>query len=600
MDALISQVNTSDEIFRSNAKHHKQLTGQLKTLLDETSKGGSEKLRAKHVFRGKLLVRQRVEKLLDPHTPFLELSALAAFGQYDDEFPSAGLVTGISTIHGREVMIVANDARIHGHTIGILANNGALFSESALKGTHFIELCNHRKIPMVFLQNITGFMVGKEYEQGGNADQMVSLALRYGADAIHPGYGFLSESSDFAAKVEASGLTWIGPSAVAITAMGNKLRARQIASDAGVSVTKAIKGTPREIIEQHEQLTFPLLIKAAAGGGGKGMKIAHTPEELKTLLFDASREAMNYFGDETIFPEEYVEAPHHIEVQILADKHGNMVHLMERECSVQRRHQKIIEEAPSPFITEAIRKKMTADALKLCRRIGYFSAGTVEFLLDASGHHYFLEMNTRIQIEHPVTEGITSIDLIEQQIEIARGSALQFSQNQIKTFGHAIEVRIYAEDALADFHPSPGQIYYVNWPDKNIARTDTFFNTKTEIQPHFDPMIAKITTHGLKREMAIQKLSSGLHQTSILGITTTLPYLKEVIKTKAFISGNTTTHFTTLHQNDLMQAIHPNGTGKTRLLLAAYSLWIRNFRSHQSNNLWQQMGHKKIPLPIAR
>jgi acetyl/propionyl-CoA carboxylase alpha subunit len=427
-----------------------------------------------------------------------------------------------------------------------------------------------------------------------NADKLINIAKEHGADAIHPGYGFLSEDAGFAAKVQDSGLVWIGPSAGSIAQMGNKLEARKIAVKAGLRLTKALSGTPDEILDNHQVLTFPLLIKAAAGGGGKGMKITHNSNELKPLLKDAAREALNYFGNETVFVEEYLKNPRHIEVQVFGDQHGNTVHLFERECSIQRRYQKIIEEAPSPFVNKELRERLTSDALKLCREINFQNAGTVEFLVDDLGNHYFLEMNTRLQVENPVTEAITGLDLVEEQIKVAMGLPLSFRQENLVIKGHAVETRIYAENALNDFSPEPGDINFVRWPEKRIARTDTFFDSPTEIQPHFDPMLAKITAWGHSREMAIKKLAASLEQTTILGVNTNLPYLREVLKTNAFKAGETTTQFTSLHRDTLELAIHPNGSEKTDLLLAAYLVWITFYRNQTTpQNLFSRLGHRR-------
>lgn len=426
-----------------------------------------------------------------------------------------------------------------------------------------------------------------------NADKLIEIAKEYTADAIHPGYGFLSEDAVFAAKVQDRGLVWIGPSATSVAQMGNKLEARKIAEKAGLHLTKALSGTPDEILKKHPLLSFPLLIKAAAGGGGKGMKIAQNSNELKSLLKDAAREALNYFGNETVFVEEYIQNPRHIEVQVLGDQHGNTIHLYERECSIQRRYQKIIEEAPSPFVNADLRNRLTADALKLCREINYHNAGTVEFLVDDNGNHYFLEMNTRLQVEHPVTEAIIGLDLVEEQIKAAMGLPLSFRQENLMINGHAVETRIYAENALNDFSPEPGEINYIRWPESRIARTDTFFDSPTEIQPHFDPMLAKITAWGHSREMAVKKLAASLEQTTVLGVTTNLPYLREVLKTDAFKAGETTTQFTSLHRDALNLAIHPNGSEKTDLLLAAYLVWITFYRNQASENLFFRLGHRR-------
>jgi acetyl/propionyl-CoA carboxylase alpha subunit len=426
-----------------------------------------------------------------------------------------------------------------------------------------------------------------------NAQKLIDVAIKHQADAIHPGYGFLSENAEFASAVEHAGLTWIGPAPLSVAQMGNKLEARKIAEKAGVRVTKALSGTIEEILNNQAKLHYPLLIKAAAGGGGKGMKIAQNGSELRSMLEDTSREALNYFGNATVFVEEYIENPRHIEVQVLGDQHGHILHLFERECSIQRRYQKIIEEAPSPFVKPELREKLTSDALKLCKEINYYNAGTVEFLVDDRGNHFFLEMNTRLQVEHPVTEAITGIDLVEEQIKTAMGLPLSFTNVDVIMNGHAVETRIYAENALNDFSPEPGTINFIRWPEKRIARTDTFFDSSTEIQPHFDPMLAKITAWGHSREMAIKKLTASLEQTTILGVTTNLPYLREVLKTEAFNSGETTTQFTTLHKEALKRAIHPNGTDKTNLLLAGYLIWVLNFRDQNADNLFSRLGHRR-------
>jgi len=425
-----------------------------------------------------------------------------------------------------------------------------------------------------------------------NHELMIRLAIETGVDAIHPGYGFLSENAAFARQVEEAGLIWVGPSPDAIEKMGDKLKARKIAKNAGVSISRAIEGTPEEIIQHIDQLAFPLLIKAAAGGGGKAMQIANQASEVKKILDQASGEALRYFGNSTVFVEEYIQESRHIEIQVLGDHHGNLIHLFERECSIQRRYQKIIEESPSPFVNAGLREKLTRDALRLCRKIGYFNAGTVEFIVDTKGQHYFLEMNTRLQVEHPVTEVITGIDLVEQQLKTAMGLPLDLSQDRLNINGHAIETRIYAEDALKAFSPSPGTIHFVSWPESNRGRTDTYFSEKTEILPDFDPMLAKIIAHGQTREATREKLWAALQETSIVGITTNLPYLRHLIKTQSFIKGETNTHFARKHNEILQQAIHPNGPEKSRLLMAAYAVWIKHYRT-PGNNVWTQLGHQR-------
>lgn len=427
-----------------------------------------------------------------------------------------------------------------------------------------------------------------------NGKVMIELALKYGADAIHPGYGFLSENAEFARLAENAGLIWIGPPPDAMALMGNKLSARKVAQKAGIPVPKGISGTKQEILKNHDSLRFPLLIKATAGGGGKGMKIAHNSEQLETMLDDAAREAKNYFGDQTIYVEEYIDNPRHIEVQIFGDQYGNVVHLFERECSIQRRFQKIVEESPSAFVDDNLRDKLSSQAVKLAQQINYCNAGTVEFLVDSNKQHYFLEMNTRLQVEHPVTEAITGIDLVEEQIKTAMGLPLSFIQEDVKAHGHAIEARIYAEDALNNFRPSPGKINFVKWPSPQMARTDSFFDSSVEIPSFFDPLLAKITVWGFNRKEAIEKLSLSLEQTSVIGITTGLPWLRKLTKTEAFVTGNTTTHFTTTYQDLLHKAIQPNGLKKNELLLAAFAVWIIHYRNENNdNNIWNKLGHKR-------
>ena len=290
-----------------------------------------------------------------------------------------------------------------------------------------------------------------------NIEAMISAALAKNADAIHPGYGFLSENPAFAEAVQKAGLTFVGPTADTIKQVGDKTNARNIAQTLNIPIAKGVFGMAEEIYEQKEELPYPLLVKAAAGGGGKAMIMVESSKELLLKLKQAEREADRYFGNKALLVEQYISQPRHIEVQILADQHGNCIHLYERECSIQRRYQKIIEESPSPFVTESIRKRLTTDALKLCKSIGYQNAGTVEFLVDKDGNHFFLEVNARLQVEHPVTEMVTSIDLVKEQLLVAMGLPLTLSQEDVEINGHAIECRIYAEDPQNNFHPAPGK-----------------------------------------------------------------------------------------------------------------------------------------------
>lgn len=376
-----------------------------------------------------------------------------------------------------------------------------------------------------------------------NVEAIVGAALTKKADAIHPGYGFLSENPFLVEATNQAGLIFVGPTAEIVRKIGDKTNARRLAQSLDIPVTKGFFGTVEEIYKQKQELPYPLLIKAAVGGGGKAMIMVISPTELYSKLKQASREAERYFGDKTLLVEQLIHQPRHIEVQILADHHGNCIHLYERECSIQRRYQKIIEESPSPFVTEALREKLTSDALKLCKNIGYQNAGTVEFLVDKNANYFFLEVNARLQVEHPVTEMITSIDLVEQQLLIAMGLPLELSQEEIKIDGHALECRIYAEDPQNNFQPAPGKILSVQWPKENLARTDSWFYEPVEILPDFDPMLAKIITHAPTRSYAIGKMKMALQSTLLMGGINNIWYLKNIMKNSDFKAGRINTDF---------------------------------------------------------
>lgn len=420
-----------------------------------------------------------------------------------------------------------------------------------------------------------------------NPQWLIQTAKKYGADAIHPGYGYLSENGDFARMVHEAGLVFVGPDASAIQAMGNKNNARQLAAQLNIPVTKALNGSIANILEKSEQLTYPLLVKAAAGGGGKGMLPVFDRTELEDKLIQTSREALSYFGDSTVFVEQYIENPHHIEVQILGDQYGNLIHLFERECSIQRRYQKIVEEAPSPFVNAPLRERLTNDALKIAKAIGYHNAGTIEFLVDESGHHYFLEMNTRIQVEHPVTEAITGIDLVEQQLLMAMGFPLSLKQETVQLKGHAIECRIYAEDATQNFRPAPGYVHHVRWPGASLARTDTWFDEPVEISPFYDPMVAKITTHAENRDLAIVKAQRALDDTHLTGLTTNIGYLKSILTDTTFLNGQTHTGY--CRQHVFASPALPD----MEIMAAAYLVWLLNDKP-KGDTLWHRLGYWRL------
>lgn len=417
-----------------------------------------------------------------------------------------------------------------------------------------------------------------------NVEAIVKAALAKGADAIHPGYGFLSENSLLAEATHQAGLLFVGPKAKVIREIGNKTNARLLAQSLNIPVTKGYFGTMEQIYQQRHDLPYPLLIKAAAGGGGKAMLMVDEPTELHTKLKQAEREAERYFGDKTLLVEQFIRQPRHIEVQILADQHGNCIHLFERECSIQRRFQKIIEESPSAFVTNTLREKLTTDALKLCKSIGYHNAGTVEFLVDKDANYYFLEVNARIQVEHPVTEMVTSIDLIEQQLLIAMGLPLKLLQEDIKIDGHALECRIYAEDPQNNFQPAPGHIVSVQWPREDLARTDTWFHNAVEVRPDFDPMLAKIITHAPNRAFAIEKMKNALQSTLLMGNINNIAYLNSILNDNDFKAGSVNTGFC-----DTFKALIPESTA-IEPVVAAILVWQFQTKSH-ATNVWQELGY---------
>jgi len=379
-----------------------------------------------------------------------------------------------------------------------------------------------------------------------NMDKIVEAALKTKAQGIHPGYGFLSENAVFAQLVAENGITFIGPKPHAIKVMGNKLAAKEAVKTYNIPMVPGIEESITDISlarKVSEEIGFPILIKASAGGGGKGMRVVQQPSELPEQMERAISEAKAAFGDGAVFLEKYIESPRHIEIQILADTYGNIIHLFERECSIQRRHQKVVEEAPSAVLTPKIRAAMGEAAIKVAKACDYVGAGTVEFLLDGDKNFYFLEMNTRLQVEHPVTELITGIDLVEQQIKIARNEKLEFSQEDLSIKGHALEVRVYAEDPLDNFLPSMGTLETYIRPKGKGIRLDDGFEEGMTIPIYYDPMLAKLITYGKDREEAIQLMIGAISEYKIKGISTTLPFGKFVCEHQAFSSGEFDTHF---------------------------------------------------------
>ena len=381
-------------------------------------------------------------------------------------------------------------------------------------------------------------------------DKIIEVAKNLNVDAIHPGYGFLSENADFAEACEKNNIIFIGPKSKAIKIMGSKLAAKEAVKAYNIPMVpgteEAITDIPKAKIIAKE-IGFPILIKASAGGGGKGMRVVENEMEFESQMQRAISEAINAFGDGAVFIEKYITSPRHIEMQIMADTHGNVVHLFERECSIQRRHQKVIEEAPSAILTPELRSKMGEAAIKVAKSCDYVGAGTVEFLLDDHHNFYFLEMNTRLQVEHPVTELITNTDLVELQIRVARGEVLPITQENLKIKGHALELRVYAEDPLNDFLPSVGNLKVYKLPEGKNIRVDNGFEQGMDIPIYYDPMLSKLITYGKTREEAIELMITAIQNYQIEGIETTLPFGSFVCEHDAFRSGNFNTHFVKKH-----------------------------------------------------
>ena len=377
-------------------------------------------------------------------------------------------------------------------------------------------------------------------------DKILEVAKNSGADAIHPGYGFLSENSTFARKCKESGLIFIGPSAESIEAMGDKISARKRMIAAGVPV---VPGTTEKIVDEKEAVKvilgigLPVMIKASAGGGGKGMRLVRHEEDIKSAIRSAKSEAKTAFGDDSLYIEKYIESPHHIEFQVLADRYGDAVHLFERECSVQRRHQKVVEETPSPIMTPEVREKMGACAVAATKAANYEGAGTIEFIVDDQLNFYFLEMNTRLQVEHPITERVVGVDLVREQIRVAEGHPLPFRQKDLKMNGHSMECRIYAEDTENNFMPNPGKITHITEPMGLGVRCDGYIHEGYTIPIYYDPMISKLIIWGRTREEVIDRMRRALHEYKISGVKTSIKYLVKIMETPDFRNGTYNTHF---------------------------------------------------------
>ena len=420
------------------------------------------------------------------------------------------------------------------HELGVTA---VAIHSDADKDAPWVKLADER-------YNLPGVSATDTYL---NQNAILDVATKCGAEAIHPGYGFLSENATFAKACADRGIVFIGPSAEAIELMGSKAKSRELAEQAGVPSVPGVDGAGMEVAQLQTavaHIEYPILIKASAGGGGKGMRIVWSDAEFAGAVQAARSEARNSFGDSHILVEKYFTEIHHVEIQVLGDQQGKVLHLFERECSIQRRHQKIIEETPAPVIQDDdLRQRMAAAAVSLAEAVGYSSAGTVEFIVDGAGNFYFLEMNTRLQVEHPITELVTGIDIAAWQIRIAAGEPLPFSQDEIQQRGHAIECRVYAEDPAQNFLPSIGEITRYERPSGPGIRVDDGIVTGTAVSPYYDPMLAKVVTWGHTRDEAIGKMIHALQQMVVLGVTTNIPYLLTILQESTFRSGQTSTGY---------------------------------------------------------
>ncbi len=419
-----------------------------------------------------------------------------------------------------------------------------------------------------------------------NIDKIIEVAKSCNADAIHPGYGFLSENAVFARRCAEEGIIFIGPAPEVILKMGDKIMAREAMTKTGIPVVPGTDGSvsgEKEIITAIEKIGLPVMIKASAGGGGKGMRLVQNEQEVVSAVRAARSEALSAFGDDSVYIEKYITSPHHIEFQILADEHGNTIHLFERECSVQRRHQKMIEETPSPLMTEELREKMGNSAVNAAKAVHYTGAGTIEFLVDNNLNYYFLEMNTRLQVEHPITERITGVDLVKQQIYIAEGRELEFKQEDIKSRGHSIECRIYAEDPDNNFMPSAGKIHNISEPLGLGVRTDGYVYEGYEIPIYYDPMISKLIIWGKTRKESLRRMRRALYEYKITGVKTSIKLLERVMNNKNFIDGNYDTHFIENNKNDLMD-FKPCEDCSDMVIIAAYIDYLQKISNIQVNN----------------
>lgn len=427
-----------------------------------------------------------------------------------------------------------------------------------------------------------------------NIDKIIQVAKESKADAIHPGYGFLAENADFSERCEKEGIIFIGPNSKALRLVGDKVASRQTMTEAKIPIIPGMMSSGKDsskFEEAAEKIGYPVMIKASAGGGGKGMRVIQSPEDLEKGVEAGMREAKSAFGDESVYLEKYIEEPRHVEFQVLADNHGNVVHLCERECSIQRRHQKIVEETPSCALDEKLRAKMGDVAKQVIKVSGYNNAGTVEFLLDKNRNFYFLEVNARLQVEHPITELVTGVDLVKQQIRIASGEKLSFVQEDVRQRGHAIECRVYAEDPENNFFPSSGKILFMKEPAGPGIRHDCGIYSGFEVSVYYDPILSKVITHGGTREDARKRMILALSDYTILGIKTSIGFLASVMEHPEFVAGNTQTSFIEKNMSDWMERKREKRYINEALIAAAISSQTRTTSRKRAQ------GKEQMPSP---
>ncbi|WP_185968912.1 biotin carboxylase N-terminal domain-containing protein [Carboxylicivirga sp. M1479] len=478
----------------------------------------------------------------------------------------------------------------------VLIPNRGEIAVRIIKAAHELELSTlvllseleKDTLPAQLSDEVHFFKDGPFEDNYLNIPLIIELAKQYDADSIHPGYGFLSESHLLAKACLANKLIFIGPSVINLQQMGDKQVARTIAREAGIPLTQSWQGKLQTILSEADSLSYPVLVKAAMGGGGKGMQVCNSKDDLVLQLPILSKQAQRYFGDDRLYVEQYIAKARHIEVQVLADHTGKTIHLYERECSIQRRFQKIIEEAPAHNLPDAIKQRLYADALKICQTIGYKSAGTIEFLVDEKGQHYFLEMNTRIQVEHCVTEEVTGIDLVKWQFLIANQKPLTLQQEDVPLLGHAIELRICAEDPNNNFQPKPGKIQALLLPKSNEARIEIGFLEAIEIHSQFDPMLAKIIVHASNRDKAVEKALKANHQLIIQGLKTNAGFINNILKHKTFSKAAVDTRFC---ENNLDELTSNND--HSSLIAMAYLAYRHK---KLQNRFWRQLQQFRFSL----